>query len=152
MPPFMKHLLITHRCTMRYRERELADTGLNACHPPYLLALYREPGIAQDELARRMEINRSTAARQLASLESLGYIRREPAAEDRRSLLVYPTQKALDLQPRLMQTLRAWREYLTADFTPQEQELLSQLLARMAERARNFDKGENAPCAPSDNT
>ena len=135
-----------------YRDRALSDTGLAGCHTPYILALYRIPGCTQEELARDLNVNKSSVARQLAVLEERGFIRREPSPGDRRSQLVYPTQRALDLQPRILQVLYEWNAYLTGELTPEEQEVLSGLICRVADRAERYVKGGDAPCGLSDNT
>ena len=152
MPPLMRQINITARCATLYRERELTGTGLAGCQTPYLLALYRRPGITQEELARELNVNKSSVARHLASMEKEGYIRREPSPDDRRSLLVYPTEKAHALHDRLSDVLRTWSGYLTADFTDEERETLSRLMARVAARAEAYVKGDEAPCAPCSNT
>ena len=152
MHPFMRQINIISRCATMYRDRALSDTGLAGCHTPYILALYRIPGCTQEELARDLNVNKSSVARQLAVLEERGFIRREPAPGDRRSQLVYPTQKALDLQPRIRQVLREWKAYLTGELTPQEQEVLSGLICRVADRAERYVKGGDASCGLSDNT
>ena len=141
MHPFMRQISVTYRCAMRYRERELEDTGLAGCQTPYLLALYRHEGLTQEELARYLNVNKSSVTRQLAALEEKGYIRREADPADRRSLLVYPTEKANELQDRMRHVLRDWSDYLTADFTAEERETLSRLMSRVAERAESYVKG-----------
>ena len=152
MHPFMRQISIISRCATMYRDRALSDTGLAGCHTPYILALYRIPGCTQEELARDLNVNKSSVARQLAVLEERGFIRREPSPGDRRSQLVYPTQRALDLQPRILQVLYEWNAYLTGELTPEEQEVLSGLICRVADRAERYVKGGDAPCGLSDNT
>ena len=152
MHPFMRQINIISRCATMYRDRALSDTGLAGCHTPYILALYRIPGCTQEELARDLNVNKSSVARQLAVLEERGFIRREPSPEDRRSLLVFPTEKALSLQPRILQVLREWNAYLTQELTAQEQEILSGLICRVADRAEAYVKGDEPPCAPSCDT
>ena len=141
MHPFMRQISVTYRCAMRYREHELADTGLAGFQTPYLMALYRHEGLTQEELARYLNVNKSSVTRQLAALEEQGYVRREPDPNDRRSLLVYPTEKANALRERIRQVLRDWNGYLTADFTDEEKETLSRLMSRVAERAEDYVKG-----------
>ena len=148
----MRQINITSRCATLYRERELSGTGLAGCQTPYLLALYRRPGISQEELARDLNVNKSSVARQLAAMEKEGYIRREPSSGDRRILLVYPTEKAHALHEQLSQILRAWSGYLTADFTQEERETLSRLMGRVARRAEAYVKGVEPPCEPSSDT
>lgn len=142
MHPFMRQISVTYRCAMRYRERELSDTGLAGCQIPYLTALFRHEGLTQEELARELNVNKSSVTRQLGSLEEKGYIRREADPEDRRSMLVYPTEKALALRERLRRVLRGWSDYLTADLTDEERETLSRLMGRVAGRAEAYVKGD----------
>lgn len=151
MHPFMRQISITYRCAMRFRERELADTGLAGCQTPYLTTLYRQPGISQEEMARSLNVNKSSVARQLAALEEKGYIRREASATDKRILLVYPTEKALTLKARLFACYGDWNSYLTQDFTEEEKEQLSHLMVRIAARAEDYVKGGDCACERSEN-
>lgn len=146
----MRQISVTYRCAMRYRERELADAGLAGCQTPYLLMLYEHPGLSQEALAQRLHVNKSSVARQLSQLEAAGYVSRSSAPEDKRSLLVWPTEKALALRDRLRTVLRGWNEYLTEDFTDEERETLSRLMLRVAARAEQYMEGSDAACAPSD--
>lgn len=146
MPPLMRQISLTYRYAMRYRDQELADTGLNGCQTPYLLTLYRRPGISQEEMARQLGVNKSSVARQLAVLEEMGFVRREGAPGDRRTLLVYPTEKALSLQGRIRSVLKTWSELLTEDFTPEEKETLSLLMQRIAVKADAYMNGGDQPC------
>lgn len=150
MHPFMRQISITYRCAMRYREHELADTGLAGCQTPYLTALYRHPGITQEELARELNVNKSSVTRQLCVLEEKGYVRRESDPSDKRSLLVYPTEKALELRDRLYRCYRDWNEYLTQDLSDEEKTQLSSLMDRIAAKAEAYVKGGDGACAPSD--
>lgn len=150
--PFMRQISITYRCAMRFRENALSDTGLAGCQTPYLTALYRQPGLSQEELARQLSVNKSSVTRQLAVLEEKGYIRRVPSDTDKRILLVYPTEKALEVKERLYRCYHDWSSYLTHDFTEEEQELLSRLMLRIAERAEDYVKGGECTCERWENT
>lgn len=150
--PFMRQISITYRCAMRFRETELEDTGLAGCQTPYLTALFRQPGISQEEISRQLNVNKSSVTRQLAILEEKGYIRRQSSESDRRLLLVYPTDKALAIKERLYRCYHDWSSYLTKDFTDEEQALLSDLMARIAQRAEDYVKGGDCACECSENT
>lgn len=152
MHAFMRQISVTYRCAMLYREKELADTGLAGCQTPYLVALYRMPGISQEELSRYLNVNKSSVARQLANLEEKGYVRRKPSPDDRRVLLVYPSEKALALHDHLFDVLFGWSDYLTADFTEEEKKQLLSMMCRVADRAEAYVKGGCSACAPSDAT
>ncbi|MBR3763927.1 MAG: winged helix-turn-helix transcriptional regulator [Clostridia bacterium] len=142
MPPFMQQISITYRCAMRFREKELEDTGLAGCQTPYLTALCRQPGMTQEELAKELSVNKSSVTRQLAVLEEKGYVRREADPHDKRSLLVFPTEKTQEMMGRIFGCYGAWNEYLTQDFTQEEKDELSRMMVRIAQRAEAYVRGE----------
>ena len=152
MHPFMRQISITYRCAMRFREDELDDTGLAGCQTPYLTALHRNPGISQEELARMLNVNKSSVTRQLATLEEKGYVIRQASSSDKRILLVYPTDKANQLIDRIFACYSSWSSYLTQDFTEEEKETLSRLMARISTRAEDYVKGGDGSCELSENT
>lgn len=123
------------RCGAQYRGDHLAPMGLKACHASYLAEICAQPGISQDRLAQRICINKSNVARQAAILEENGFITRTPAADDRRVLGLYPTEKALALVPRIDAVMAAWEDFLTRELTDGEKALLSALLGKMKARA-----------------
>lgn len=144
MPKFMKNINIIGRCAGMFRSDKLKDTGLGACHHSYILAVCRNPGISQDELAREICINKSNVTRHLAALEESGYVERKPSEQDKRVTLVFPTEKALDILPTVRSVIREWNEYLTEGMDEEELERFALTLSRIAERARQYsDREEN---------
>lgn len=123
------------RCGAQYRAEALAPLGLKGCHASYLTEICAHPGISQDRLAARICINKSNVARQAASLEEDGFLIRTPSTTDKRIMELYPTQKTLDLLPRIREILSSWSDYMTQDLTPLERETLDILLAKMMVRA-----------------
>lgn len=126
------------RCGAQYRTEALAPMGLKACHASYLTEICAHPGISQDQLAGRICINKSNVARQAAILEEDGFITRTPSASDKRIMELHPTQKALDLLPRISPILRQWEACLTAELTEEEKEMLEQILSRMKDKASDW--------------
>lgn len=142
MPKFMKNINIIGRCAGMFRSDKLKDTGLGACHHSYILAICRNPGISQDELAREICINKSNVTRHLASLEESGYVERKPSEQDKRVTLVFPTEKALDILPTVRSVIREWNEYLTEGMDEEELERFAQTLSRIAQRAKEYSERE----------
>ena len=101
MPSFTHSLNIIGRCTQMERSAVLKELGVCGGQVPYLLRLCRCPGISQEELARALYFNKSTVTRQIAALERQGLVRRELSPEDRRRQLVYPTERALEIAPKI---------------------------------------------------
>lgn len=135
MPQIIKDITEIARCGAQFRNDNLAELDLKGCHASYLLEICRNPGISQDTLARRICINKSNIARQLVVLEEGGFVRRQPSQEDKRAMELYPTEKTLELLPRIRQILGRWSRYLTQDLTEEEVEVLSRVLTSMKARA-----------------
>jgi len=129
------------RCGKIWRNYSLGRLGLEGSDQPFLLALARNPGISQDELARDIYIEKSAVSRKLAVLEKNGYVTRTPAPEDKRVLLVYPTRKALDILPDLRATMTDWNRTVAAGLTPEEQETLERLLDKVMHNAMDWVDG-----------
>lgn len=123
------------RCMNQYRTELLAPLALKSCHASYLLEICACPGISQEQLARRIYINKSNVARQLAILEENGYVTRRPGEEDRRVMRVYPTEKAQAALPRIQEIMGNWEEAVAVGLTEAEREKLSALLEDMTRRA-----------------
>lgn len=142
MPNFTHSLNIVGRCTQMQRGQALKALGICGGQVPYLLRLCRMPGLSQEELAKGLYVNKSTAARVIANLEKAGYVERRPSPEDRRCHQLFPTQKALDALPELREVVRGWNDYLLDEFTEEEKEALVAMLARVSERAQAYVRRE----------
>lgn len=138
MPALMHNLTDIARCAAQYRSEQFAALGLKSCHGSYINAICHCPGITQDQLARRIFINKSNVARQLAILEEEGFVERRSSPGDKRATLVYPTQKALDILPQVNQILRCWEDYLAQDLTEEERALAVTTLEKMKNRAAQW--------------
>ena len=123
------------RCAAQYRSEELAALGLKACHGSYLAVISANPGITQDQLARRIFINKSNVARQLVALEEDGFVERRPCSDDKRAMRVYPTEKTLGILPQINAILYHWEDLLTQDLEEEEKDLLAKMLSKMKTRA-----------------
>ncbi len=119
-----------------WRTTRLEGTGIGACDRPYLFYICRHPGVSQETLSSALLVNKSSVARRLAHLEKEGYVTRIPDENDRRVLLVSPTERAEALLPLLQEMTREWNEIITAGFTDEEIEIFSELVARAYANAR----------------
>lgn len=123
------------RCGVQYRSDKLAPLGLKSCHASYLTEICENPGISQDKLARRICINKSNVARQVAALEEDGFVLRKPSEADKRVMELYPTEKTLELMPQINQVLMCWEDFIAEDITEEEKDLITALLMKMKARA-----------------
>lgn len=142
MSTIMRKVNMLSRCEGVYRTEHLGVEEISACHHSYVLAICNNPGISQEALTRHMCINKSNVARHLAHLEKHGYVRRESSEADRRVMLVYPTQKMLNILPEVRRITLDWNRYLAADLTEAEFEQFQSILERLVDRATAYLDGE----------
>ena len=118
-----------------YRATRIDDKNLLSHHHSLIWAICREEGRSQEQLSEVLCLNKSTVARSLAALEEKGYVCRIPDKEDRRVLLVYPTEKMRVLYPKVRQVTGEWNAAVTEGISEEELAVCESVLARMAEKA-----------------
>lgn len=135
MSKVVSDLTYISRCGAQYRNRELEPLGLSARQSSSLLEICNTPGISQDALARRVALNKSNITRQLAGLEEEGLVERTTCPKDKRVTRLYPTEKAMEMLPKIRSVTKAWEDYLTEEFTQEELQALEEIVARMKKKA-----------------
>jgi len=131
MDGLMKYINRTARCSNFFRTEKLRDSGISGIQCAYLLRIGRKPGISQDRLAAELYKDKSVVARQLATLLSGGYIRKEASASDRRVQQLYLTEKAEAVLPKIFEVFSQWDAILTRGFTEEEIHIAHDLLERI---------------------
>ncbi|MBE6632952.1 MAG: winged helix-turn-helix transcriptional regulator [Ruminococcaceae bacterium] len=144
MPSIMKDLNTVSRCMALYRAEQLPNEGLKAKHHSFVFVICATPGLSQDQIARRLCLNKSTVARSLDQLEALGLITRVPSASDKRVTQIYPTNAMLELYPKIREIAKTWNEGITVDCTARELEIFLSVLNRITRRARILTGQEGA--------
>ena len=138
MPKFMKMLNNISRSQAIFRHSKISASDLHPGHYAFALAICREPGRSQEELARELCINKSTVARNLNCLEEKGYIERKSLPNDRRQFSVYPTEKMLIVLPEIRHASGEWMELLSEGIPADELEIFNSVLEKMQRRAREI--------------
>ena len=123
------------RCFLLYRRRALKDTALSPAQSLIISHVCRRPGLAQESLTGELCLDKTTVAHQLMKLEEQGYIRREASAEDGRCRRIYPTEKAVEVYPRVHRVFEDFTAGILEGLTEEEQaelERLTEILRRNA--------------------
>lgn len=134
MPNIMWNINTISRCQTAFRGKQLGDV-LPAPYYLYVYAISKRAGCTQDELARALFINKSSVARALKELCERGFVERRPNEKDRREMLVYPTQKMLDILPRVREVGSLWTSLLFDGIDKAELEHFESVLNKIRERA-----------------
>ena len=81
------------RVAARFTSREMREQGVGPAEFDFMHMVRHHPGITQAEVCRRLDLDKGAAARQSARLEAKGYLRKEPDPADRRSQLLFATDR-----------------------------------------------------------
>ena len=138
MPRFMKMLNNISRSQAIYRHSRISVDDLQSSHYAFVLAICREPGRSQEELARELCVNKSTAARNVNYLEEKGYVSRLPLPQDKRQFSVFPTEKARQVLPEIKAASAEWMTRLSEGIAQEELDIFISVLQRMQEKAREM--------------
>ena len=92
----MRYVSRTSRCGVIFRDEAFKDLGLTGTQHHYLIVIYKNPGIYQHQLAKRLIVNKSNVTRQLNLMEQAGFITRRQDLDNRRQVHIFPTEKAIE--------------------------------------------------------
>jgi len=138
MSRFMKMLNNICRSQAIYRHSRVSAEDLQSSHYAFILAICREPGRSQEDLARELCVNKSTVARNINYLEEKGYVTRNPLPQDKRQFSVFPTEKALCVLPEIKAASAQWMQLLSQGISQTELDTFDSVLMRMQEKAREI--------------
>lgn len=138
MPRFMKMLNNISRSQAVYRHSKVSAEDLQSSQYAFILAICREPGRSQEDLARELCVNKSTVARNVNYLEEKGYVTRNPLPQDKRQFSVFPTEKALGVLPEIKAASAQWMQLLSQGISQTELDTFDSVLMRMQEKAREI--------------
>lgn len=134
----MKYVNRIYRCAAFFRSEHLIEFGINGQESIYLFYVCKNPGISQDQLSKKIYVNKSNVARKIAVLQEKGYVNRTVFEGDKRQLQVFPTQKALDIFPKVQEVLFFWNQRLIEDLSEVEQASLFEMLDKIKDKAINL--------------
>jgi len=96
-----------------------------------LVLIESNPGLRQSELAKAIQLDRSTVVTIIDNLSTRGQVDRQRAKDDRRSNALYLTEKGTALLDQLKEMVIEHEQRLVADLDESEQQLLVSMLARI---------------------
>ena len=100
--------------------RTLQEKDVGTAEIDLIHALRHDPGCTQAALAELLHADKAAIARRTKNLEGKGYLVRRDAPNDRRSQLLYPTEKAENLKSSKAEIEAAFYEYLADTLTKEE--------------------------------
>ena len=109
----------------------LREEGVGTAEIDLIHALRHNPGCSQAKLAEILRADKAAIARRTKNLEAKGFLVREDDPADRRSQLLYPTEKAETMKSSKTEIEASFYEYLLSGLSREEAETFAALLDKL---------------------
>ena len=137
-----KWISVLYRQFQVYINNELKAFNLNSSQYVFLVCLYKQDGVSQEELGNRLFIDKGAVARAIKQLEENGYIIRKVNPEDKRAYEIYLTEKAMTIREEFKAILDNWNSIISSGQGEDEIKVLIDALKNMSSNALNHHKKE----------
>ena len=111
--------------------KTLREEGVGTAEIDLIHALRHNPGCTQAKLAEILHADKAAIARRTKNLEAKGILVRQDDPKDKRSKLLFPTEKAEKLKTSKAQIETTFYEYLADALTKEEAEIFATLLDKL---------------------
>lgn len=124
----------------KFTVRTLKLEGVGTAEYDFIHAVRKTPGITQAGVREILGLDKGAAARRCANLEAKGYLTRTPDPADKRSSLLYATEKAQYLKNSKASIETAAYAFLMQALTGEEQAQFAALLQKVYLRSKSESK------------
>ena len=126
-----KYISIIHRTGSSFLSKEFSKFNIGSGQYMYLIHLYKNDGLSQEELTEILNIDKGTTAKSIKKLETEGFVMRVKDKNDKRINRVYLTPKALEIKDEFLSSINAWDNTLTSNISYAEKEQALTLLKKI---------------------
>lgn len=126
-----KYIGELHRASGIYFSKRFNKFGIGSGQYIFLLNLYRNSGITQEELTDIVKLDKATTARAIKKLEEEGYVSRVKKENDKRAYRLELTEKAENIKEEVYSIMDQWENKVRSCLTQEETEELINLLSKL---------------------
>lgn len=136
--PF-KSVSIIYRKSQMWLNNSCAQYGLTAAQAVVILIVCEFQVLTQDDITKRLKLDKSVIAKTVTKLEERGYMIRTTNAKDKRTYDIRPTEKACQVYPFIKKQVNSCFDKMTDKMTSDEKSEFKRLLMVAAETAIEID-------------
>lgn len=125
---------ILYRKGQIYSNTALKQYNLTSAEQPFLLCLYKNDGMTQEELSNYLMIDKASTARAVKSLMEKGFIKKKKNDLDKRCNNIYLTERSFQIEDKIKKELQNWSDFLTEDFDENTIKMIILALEKMVEK------------------
>ena len=130
--PF-KSISILYRKSHIWLNSSCAQYGLTAAQAVVILIVCDFQSLTQDEITKRLGLDKSVIAKTVTKLEEMGFLVRSTNPKDKRTYDIQPTQRAWEAYPSVREQIDGCFQRMTQQMTEEQRSQFRQLLLLAAE-------------------
>jgi DNA-binding MarR family transcriptional regulator len=130
-----RRINILFRLSMMHLRREMKKMGVGAGDYAILFILYIQDGLSQDELSKRMRVDKSHTARAVANLEKMDLVKRRQDPHEHRIKRVFLGKRAREMEFDFFDLAKNWHETLVKDIDPDNLLIIREGMDQMMKNA-----------------
>ncbi len=125
--PF-KAISILYRKSHIWLNNSCAQYGLTAAQAMVILIVCDFQSLTQDEITKRLGLDKSVIAKTVTKLEEMGFLVRTPNPKDKRTYCIEPTEQSWAAYPAVKEQIDICFQRMTCQMSPEQQAQFKQLL------------------------
>lgn len=137
--PF-KSISILYRKSHIWLNNGCTQYSLTAAQAVVILIICDFKTLTQDEITKRLALDKSVIAKTVTKLEELGFLIRTTNAKDKRTYDICPTEKSWEVYPYVKEQIDICFQRMTQQMTAKEQKEFKRLLLLAAETTIALDE------------
>lgn len=118
----------------------LKADGIGTAEFDVLHVIRKNPGITQKEICNALGLDKGAVAKQVSNMENKGYVVRQINPLDKRSQLLYATEKANELKNSKAHVEALFYQWLLEDLTEEETNIFVQALNKLYIKCKSESK------------
>lgn len=132
-----KWVSVQYRQFQIFMSNNLKDLDITVAEYYFLIAMYDNCNVSQDDLCKMLIIDKAATARSIKSLEEKEYIIRKKDEKDKRTNRIELTNKAIQLKERLLSYNSEWGNIVSENIDEETLNLVVSTIEKMSKNAIN---------------
>lgn len=97
----------------------------------FLIELYKNDGISQEELSEILNIDKATTCRAIKKLEKEELLIKVKDENDKRAYKLYLTEKSKSIEDNIKNALNEWEKHISKELSQEEVNILINMLKKI---------------------
>ncbi len=124
---------VVSRLAWEYAREKMDTDGLSNVQSKVCIAIYNDPGLSQDDVARVLGMDKSSIAKLIAKLMDGKYVTRQTNPQDRREYELYLDERGEKATLELVSYLNEFQERFITSIRPELLDELNEVLNSILE-------------------